>query len=722
MPTPVHPGDDKKPMPEIVVVEMDTDDEQEKMAKKKKESIREEVKMALGEEREKTPKILRFLRWFAKWPMSARTIVHIILGAIPLLAPGIVDYLFFLDRANGEGKSLFALSSSAEVGGYSVFSWSMYFTIIWAVLMGSKYIISVIPAMVLRIVDLVLGKYYVEVFRPRLDYIRLLNVYLAWLVTSIVALVLRAVAFNGQRSDIVLLKILQCVLVASILMLIQKFWLKVIAVSFHRKAYRDRLIKSKFMQYVIDLLFSAKKAIMRAKFNNNIASSSRSNLWSSVMNAGSSFSGPSSPTRKHKKRPATTDNQDMPVLSSEEQLMTEAVENQKSETSPVSVADDDNNNGKSKPHKFFAQSFNLVSAMSEVTGVNAVIRGTTGVVKGVTRAAFSTIMTGSASDTDLQTDEQAQQLAHEIFMAFKEDTEGELKLNDFMPFFATAAEAEQAFALMDIAENGGLNMSEFTAFMVSFYNNKRALEQGLRDLGETLGRLDSMMMSVVVVVLMLICLSIFDVGVEKYLVTAGSFVVAASFIIGSSAKSVFESVIFVFSYHPYDTGDKVMIDDVIYIIKSLELTTTTFERLDGQEVYMHNTIVAQKVIHNFRRSGDQAEMVTISIPLSTSQEKVLELEKRMRDFVNANHRDYHPGLDFYVDGINGRDLAEMKATIVLKMGINHKANWQDFGAKVKRRNKFHWELKQHLNQLDIYFTVHPDEKAVKKRDDDDDGV
>lgn len=55
--------------------------------------------------------------------------------------------------------------------------------------------------------------------------------------------------------------IISCCFLGSIFILIEKFLVQYIAVSFHERAYKDRLIENKFMEYVIETLFEARRLI-----------------------------------------------------------------------------------------------------------------------------------------------------------------------------------------------------------------------------------------------------------------------------------------------------------------------------------------------------------------------------------------------------------------------------------------------------------------------------
>lgn len=93
--------------------------------------------------------------------------------------------------------------------------------------------------------------------------------------------------------------------------------------------------------------------------------------------------------------------------------------------------------------------------------------------------------------------------------------------------------------------------------MVDIFRERSTIQRGMRDFSATVGKLDRILMLLFGVIVTLICLGIFNISVSSYLVTATSIVVSLSFIIGSSAKGLFESIVFLFFVHPFDVGDKV---------------------------------------------------------------------------------------------------------------------------------------------------------------------
>lgn len=56
-----------------------------------------------------------------------------------------------------------------------------------------------------------------------------------------------------------------------------------------------------------------------------------------------------------------------------------------------------------------------------------------------------------------------------------------------------------------------------------------------------------------------------------------------------------------------------MIEGDYLIVDTFELLTTSFIKADGSVLIIPNAILANKFIHNIRRSGDQSEGIELSV-------------------------------------------------------------------------------------------------------------
>lgn len=71
-----------------------------------------------------------------------------------------------------------------------------------------------------------------------------------------------------------------------------------------------------------------------------------------------------------------------------------------------------------------------------------------------------------------------------------------------------------------------------------------------------------MINAIVGIVIVVISLVILGIAKSKFFVLLGSQVLVVSFVFGNTAKTLFESIIFLFVIHPFDVGDRCEIDGV----------------------------------------------------------------------------------------------------------------------------------------------------------------
>lgn len=249
------------------------------------------------------------------------------------------------------------------------------------------------------------------------------------------------------------------------------------------------------------------------------------------------------------------------------------------------------------------------------------------------------------------------------------------------------------------------------AAVVHIYRDKVAIEHGLQELGDCVGKLDRIFMFITLIILLLIWLGIFGISITSYFVAAGSILIASSVMIGSSAKALFESIIFIFGNHPYDHGDKIEVDGVTYTVKRMALMSTVLHRSDGTEVYVPNVIMANKFIFNIRRSPHQSDVVTLHVALKTPEHKLKALDERMTLFLLSHPRDFQPRLDLRLIDMDVPTDTETQGKICVKLSINYRNNFQDMARRAQRRNAFMFALKDALVDLNICAKI-PDGKDV----------
>lgn len=97
---------------------------------------------------------------------------------------------------------------------------------------------------------------------------------------------------------------------------------------------------------------------------------------------------------------------------------------------------------------------------------------------------------------------------------------------------------------------------------VRVYNGRKALAHSLNDTKTAVKQLHKLVTGILVVLTIVIWLLMMEIATTKVLVFLSSQLVAAAFMFGSTCKTIFEAIIFVFVMHPFDVGDRCVVDGI----------------------------------------------------------------------------------------------------------------------------------------------------------------
>lgn len=203
----------------------------------------------------------------------------------------------------------------------------------------------------------------------------------------------------------------------------------------------------------------------------------------------------------------------------------------------------------------------------------------------------------------------------------------------------------------------------------------------------------------------------------KLLLALSTMLSGAAFAFGTSARNMFESMIFLLVIHPFDVGDRVFIplgttipsvsttvatmsgtealDNLI--VSEMHLLSTVFERWDGVKLYVPNYVLAGKPIYNIRRSGPTCELQRIHLDFSTPVSKIEELRRRVDEYVRKEQIDFTDISRIMIDSIENCNR------INVNLIYQHSTNWQDMEIQLARRSKMLTFVKETLEQLEISY-------------------
>lgn len=215
-----------------------------------------------------------------------------------------------------------------------------------------------------------------------------------------------------------------------------------------------------------------------------------------------------------------------------------------------------------------------------------------------------------------------------------------------------------------------------------------------------------------------IVLSITMFNAIELLLAITTMLSSAAFAFSTSAKNMFESMIFLLVIHPFDVGDRVFIplggnnlghigtltgsvsndgmDNLV--VSEMHLLSTSFERWDGVKIYIPNYLLSSKPIVNIRRSGPLIEVQKIMIDFSTPLSKIDTLRYRLHKWVTEDQ----VGKSMFTSLSRVCvESVENCNRLNLNIFFQHQMNWQDLDGHLERRSKMVCFLNENIAALDI---------------------
>ena len=305
--------------------------------------------------------------------------------------------------------------------------------------------------------------------------------------------------------------------------------------------------------------------------------------------------------------------------------------------------------------------------------------------------------------TLLSSPSQSQVLARRLYRTFVKEDADTISSEDLKHAFDNDEEADSAFAMFDKDMNGDISMTELEAVCVDIGKERKSITASLKDLDSVVAKLDAILLFFVLIVTILVFLSLISTSAAGVLTSAGSAVLALSWLFSATAQEFLQSCIFVLVKHPFDVGDRITIygntgaalkgDD--YLVKEISLLFTEFKKMEGHIVQAPNSYLNTLFILNMRRSGGLAEAVPLTVKFGTTLDQIDQLRSRLLEYVKAEKREYQPNILTEI-----RDIVEAYS-VNLNVVFFYKSNWQNELLRLQRRNKFICAMMVSMQEIGI---------------------
>ncbi|OJJ07911.1 hypothetical protein ASPVEDRAFT_47099 [Aspergillus versicolor CBS 583.65] len=296
-----------------------------------------------------------------------------------------------------------------------------------------------------------------------------------------------------------------------------------------------------------------------------------------------------------------------------------------------------------------------------------------------------------------------QVLARRLYRTFAREGFETVFSGDLKEAFDDNEEAEAAFSMFDRDMNGDISMEELEAVCVDIGRERKSITASLKDLDSVVSKLDQVFMFFVFIIIVIVFLTLISTSAAGVLTSAGSTILALSWMFSTTATEFLQSIIFVFVKHPFDVGDRVTIygnsgdnglgDD--YFVKEIALLYTEFKKMQGHIVQAPNSVLNNLFVLNQRRTGALAEALPIVIKYGTTIDQMERLRQRLVEFVRSEKRDFQSMILTEL-----REVTE-NLSLTLNIVFFYKSNWQNEGLRLQRRNKFICMLMVALQEIGI---------------------
>ncbi|CAH8271632.1 unnamed protein product [Arabidopsis lyrata] len=303
-------------------------------------------------------------------------------------------------------------------------------------------------------------------------------------------------------------------------------------------------------------------------------------------------------------------------------------------------------------------------------------------------------------DKEITNEMEAVAAAYEVFNNVAKPNHNYIEEDDLLRFMIRE-EVDLVLPLIEDADTGKITRKTFTEWVVNVYTSRKTIGHSLNDTKTAVKQLDKLVTGILTVITFIVWLVLLDIASTKLLLVFSSQFVGLAFMIGSTCKNIFESFMFVFVMHPYDVGDRCVVDGVMLLVEEIDLLTTVFLKIDNEKVFYPNSVLISKPISNFYRSPDMGDYVDFAIAFSTPAEKIGSLKGKIGEYLVANSQHWYPEAQVMVRAIENMNK------LVLNILVQHTINFQVYIEKSRRRTALIIAIKRILEELEIDYSLLP---------------
>lgn len=339
-----------------------------------------------------------------------------------------------------------------------------------------------------------------------------------------------------------------------------------------------------------------------------------------------------------------------------------------------------------------------------------------GLIKVIQQRKLSTISNAlDDSDNDEEMEQKDKEITSEVeakaaaFQVFKNVARPGYRFFEEVDLlrFLNKEEVDTIFPMFEgAAETRKITKIYLRKWVVDVYNERKLLAHSLNDTKTAIEELNKISSGFVIIVTIIVWLLLMGFATTTLLVFISSQLLLVVFIFGNTCKTAFEAIIFVFVMHPFDVGDRCVIDGVQMVVEEMNILTTIFLRYDNEKIFYPNSVLSTKPISNFYRSPEMSDSVEFAIDVKTSVESIVSLKAKIKEYIKSKPQHWRPNHSVQVKEIE--DVNKM----TMGLYVSHTINFQNYGEKSSRRSELVFELKKIFEELAIKYSLLPQEVHI----------
>lgn len=231
----------------------------------------------------------------------------------------------------------------------------------------------------------------------------------------------------------------------------------------------------------------------------------------------------------------------------------------------------------------------------------------------------------------------------------------------------------EIFSCLDQDGNGDVSLEEMVMLSTSLHHTRKDMWENAVNIKDAIHVLDRVLSFIVLLITIFVYATVFSDWVSKNAGSFGAALSAPAFALAQTAGEFIGACILVFVKHPYDVGDRVVLNGIEYQVVRISLLYTVFNTIAGDTIsQISNSQISNMWVDNVSRSGSMKERYQFSISAGTSFQDIEKLRVELENFVRAdeNRRDYQSDIDIQLLSIGDMKQLDLRVEIRFKVCMN----------------------------------------------------